>query len=77
MFSSVAGYVTENPTLSNWKAAWTLVGRTEDTEHFDKAALCAQILAKLLSRPEGKHLRKAVPKEAQVFIGMFRELGAL
>ena len=77
LFCSVAGYVTENPTLSNWKAAWKLIGRTEDTEHFDKAALCAQILAKLLSNPEGKHLRKAVPKEAQVFIGMFRELGAL
>lgn len=77
MFSSVSGYVAENPTVDNWKNAWTLIGRTENTAHFDKAALCAQGLASLLSRPEGKQLRRHVPKEAAIFANMFRELGAL
>ena len=77
MFSSVGAHVTENPTVENWQKVWTLIGRTKDTEHFDKAALCAQVIARLLSQDSGKHLRKCMPKEVSIFAGMFRELGVL
>ena len=77
MFTSVGAYVSENPTVDNWEKAWGLVARTKDTEHFDKAALCAQVMARLLSQDSGKHLRKPLPKEAAVFATMFRELGVL
>ena len=77
MFSAVGAYFLENPTKQNWHALWTLLGRTENTPHFDKAALCVKAVASILNKPEGKHLRSLVPTEIKMFTGVFRELGVL
>lgn len=77
MFSAVGAHFLQNPTKENWSAVWTLLGRTENTPHFDKAALCARTVSGILSKPEGKHLRSMLPKQAAMFAGVYRELGVL
>jgi len=78
-FRSLGAYVADTLKLKDWKAAWTIIGRTEGTPNFDMALLGAQRLAKIMSTPEGKVFRRKenMPKEARLFTNIFRELNKL
>lgn len=76
-FRSLGAYVANTLSVKDWKAAWVIIARTEDTANFDMAALGARRLAKLMGTPEGKVFRKHIPKEASMFAAMFRDLGKL
>ena len=76
-FRSLGAYVANTLSVKDWKAAWVIIARTEDTANFDMAALGARRLAKLMGTPEGKVFRKHIPREAHMFAAMFRDLGKL
>lgn len=77
MYNAVAAHVLATQKAPDWSAAWRLIGRSEGTMHKAEAMLAARILVRLLQKPEGKHLRKHLPKEAAIFGDMFRDLGVL
>ncbi len=76
LFNAVGTYVLQNPSKENWDNAWTLMGRAVDTIHFDKAALGATIMSRLLSEktPLAKELKKKAHPGMLGFLPTFRQL---
>ena len=77
MYNSVASYVLRTKKVEDWKALWTLIGRSDESIHKAEAMLAARVCIRILTTPEGKHLRKHLPKEVKVFKEMFQDLGLL
>ena len=76
-FQSIAAYVSGTKKVDDWNKAWIILGRSDGTPHKDKAVVAAQTLCSLYNTPEGKHLKKHLPKELMKFAQDFRSLGFL